>query len=118
MSNILKDIINSNLSIKEQNKKIYQNTNFVPIFLKKNSKDKNLSTLLRNKFLIEKNLTFNELLNKINIKLKLNPSQSLYLYVNNKILNINDKIINVYERHNNDNDFFLYVEYTSMESFG
>jgi hypothetical protein len=42
MSNILKNIINPNLSIKEQNKKIYQNTNFVPIFLLKNTKEQNL----------------------------------------------------------------------------
>ena len=118
MSDIIKDIINFNLSIKEQNKNIYQNTNFIPIFLSKNSKEKNLPNILRNKYLIEKNLTFKELLNKIIIKLNLNPSQSIYLYVNNKILNINDKISPIYEHYKNNDDFFLYVEYTSMGSFG
>jgi len=49
--------------------------------------------------------------------MKLDPSQSLFLMTNSKILNHNKPISDTYEE-NKSEDGFLYIYYTSENTFG
>lgn len=86
----------------------------IPIVLK----NKNTSFQLKNiKYLIPKKYKILNLLKVIKKQNKFNAEDSLYVSNNNKILNNNICIQELYDRSKNE-DNFLYLEVTNMPAFG
>lgn len=95
------------------------NKNYYRIYLtrSKNDKyDKNVLELKKNKFLITKTVTLKYFHQIIKKKLNINESESLFLFVNNNILNINSNLEDIFKSYNKLN--ILYIEYAFINCYG
>lgn len=89
----------------------------VPIILEK-SDNSSIPSIDKNKFLMLEDLTVGQFLNMIRKKIKLEPSQSICLLINNcDPPNTGEKLGKVYEKYK-DPDGFLYITYSALEVFG
>ena len=71
----------------------------------------------KNKFLIELDLSFSNLIQAIRRRIKLSPTRSLFLFINNIIIPPTEAMSSVYAKHKSD-DGFLYVVYAIENTFG
>lgn len=71
----------------------------------------------RTKYLVPDDLSTVNFIYVIRKRIKLLPEQSLYIFVNDKILNTSAYLADVYE-NNIDKDGFLYIKYTMENTFG
>ena len=89
----------------------------IPIILEKAS-DTQLPSIDKQKFLMQKNITIAQFLHIIRSKIKLDASQSLFLFVNNSFIPTPSMTIgDVFDNHG-DKDGFLYVTYNAQQTFG
>lgn len=89
----------------------------VPIILEKAS-DTSLPAIDKQKFLMQRNITIAQFLFIIREKIKLDSTQSLFLFVdNNYIPTPSATIGQVFDSHG-DKDGFLYVIYSAQQTFG
>tara|TARA_B100001063_G_scaffold229121_1_gene241073 strand:- start:3442 stop:3843 length:402 start_codon:yes stop_codon:yes gene_type:complete len=79
--------------------------------------DHNVPMIDRKKFLVPDDLSFANFLYVIRKRIKLDPTKSLYLFVNGKIMNTSIYLTSVYDKHK-DEDGFLYVVYSAETTFG
>ena len=103
---------------KAQSSKIRQKYfDIIPIIVEK-SGNKSVQEIQKSKFLADKNMTVDKFLYTIRIQLKINPSEAMFLFINNKVIPANtDKLGDVYLQHM-DADGFLYITYTLENVFG
>ena len=87
----------------------------IPIIVETNDKD--LPPLLKNKYLVPKDLTFGQFIYVIRGKLNLPPEKALFLFVNNTIPSTSNLIETVYDKQK-DKDNFLYISVNSENTFG
>jgi len=80
----------------------------------KNSKVKDID---KKKYLIIKDLTMGQFMYVIRKRLVLNPEESIFLFVNGKILS-NTLLIDYVYNFNKDKDGFLYISYSQENTFG
>jgi len=71
----------------------------------------------RKKYLVPDDLSLTNFLYVIRKRIKLKPQESLYLFVNGKILTSASYLLHVYEE-NQEKDEFLYIKYTMENTFG
>ena len=90
--------------------------NRVPIIVEKHKKS-TLNEISKNKYLAPKDLKINEFIYTIRRNIKLEKSQSIFVMTGNRISPSNVTLGVVYEE-NKDDDGFLYVIYTSENTFG
>ena len=76
-----------------------------------------LKHINKNKFLVCKDMTMSQFVFMIRKRIELDPSQSLFVLVNNRIASGNVTMCKVYEDHKDD-DGFMYMMYTSENTFG
>ena len=76
-----------------------------------------LPKINKNKFLASKELTMSQFLFTIRRRIELKPSQSLFVLVNGQLVNGITPLSKVHEDHQ-DEDGFLYMVYTSENTFG
>ena len=88
----------------------------IPIIVEKCEKSL-INDIDKNKYLVPKDLNMNQFVYIIRKRTKLDQSQSIFLMVNNTICPSNTPIGVVYEDHKDD-DGFLYIKYTSENTFG
>lgn len=88
----------------------------IPIIVLKH-KSCELPTIDKHKYLVPKDMTFSQFIFIIRKRIHLNPSQSLFVSVGNQLANGSSLVCNIYERFK-DKDGFLYVVYTSENTFG
>jgi len=88
----------------------------VPIIV---CKDKNcaLDEIDKRKYLTPKDLTLAQFIYVIRKRIKLKPEEALFIMINNKIVPGKFTLSEVYE-DNKDEDGFLYITYTSENTFG
>lgn len=79
--------------------------------------DKTLPNLNKNKFLVPCDLTFGQFITVIRKQLKLQPYQAVFVFCNEKLLNMCSFVSTIYFDHK-DEDGFLYLKYTSEDTFG
>ena len=91
--------------------------NRIPVIVEKNIKCDKLIDIKKKKYLVPNELNISSLIYLIRKNMKLDPSQSLFLMTNSKILNHNKPISDTYEE-NKSEDGFLYIYYTSENTFG
>ena len=88
----------------------------VPIIVEKCNKSQ-INDIDKNKYLVPKDLNMNQFIYIIRKRIKLDKSQSIFLMVNDIISPSNVPIGAIYN-DNKDDDGFLYIKYTSENTFG
>ena len=89
----------------------------VPIILEKGG-DSSLPTFDKQKFLMQRNITVGQFLFIIRSKIKLDPTQSLFIFIDNShIPTTSITIGEVFDKYG-DKDGFLYMSYSSQQTFG
>ena len=90
--------------------------NRIPIIVKK-KKDSELPDIDKSKFLVQKDMIINQFIYIIRKKINLKPNEAIFVTINNQICMSNQSISEIYEKHKND-DGFLYIIYSSENTFG
>jgi GABA(A) receptor-associated protein len=88
----------------------------VPIFAER-SRNSRLEELDKQKMLCPENHRFSQFIACLRAKLNLNARQSLFIFINKKIITSDLTMRKVYE-DNKDEDGFLYLEYCEHEYLG
>jgi len=90
--------------------------NRIPIIIEK-ADDCQLNDIDKTKYLVPNDLNMNQFVYIIRKRIKLDNSQSIFFIVGNNICPSNTPLFNIYEEHK-DEDGFLYIIYTSENTFG
>jgi len=69
------------------------------------------------KYLVPKDMTMSQFIFVIRKRVKLNPTQALFITVNHSLVTASQTVGDIYENQK-DEDGFLYVVYTSENTFG
>ena len=88
----------------------------IPIIVEK-SNTCNLQAIVKKKYLVPKDLTMNQFIYVIRKRIKLNSSESIFLMIDNRLCASNTSLDTIYEEYA-DEDGFLYIIYTSENTFG
>lgn len=88
----------------------------IPIIVEKYT-DCELPDIDKMKYLVPKDMTISQFMFIMRKRIKLEPSQSLFVTVNSVLVSTNSTISEIYD-DNKDEDGFLYVVYTSENTFG
>ena len=71
----------------------------------------------KKKYLVPKDLTLGQFIYIIRKRIKLEPEQALFLFINGKVYPNSDPISVIYNNNKND-DKFLYITYSGENTFG
>ena len=88
----------------------------VPIIVEK-YKDCELNTMNKNKYLVPKDILLSQFINIIRQRIHLDSSQALFITINNHLCSGSARLGDIYD-DNKDEDNFLYMIYTSENTFG
>lgn len=88
----------------------------IPIIVEKNDKCK-MKDIDKNKYLVPSDLKMNQFMFIIRKRLSLKPHETIFLLVNNELCTSSMAFYEIYEKHA-DEDGFLYIVYTSENTFG
>ena len=89
----------------------------VPIICEKYTKDRSSYTIDKNKFLAGGDLTMGQFVYIIRKRIKMKPTEGLYLFVNNTLLPNTDTLSSIYKEYKLD-DGFLYIQFSLENTFG
>ena len=102
---------------KSESDKITQKyPNRIPVIIEKAEKCI-LNDIDKHKYLVPKDLNMNQFIYIIRKRIKLDNSQSIFFIVGNNVCPSNSPLSHIYEEHK-DKDGFLYIIYTSENTFG
>jgi GABA(A) receptor-associated protein len=87
----------------------------IPVIVQK--KKDQLATIDKRKFMAPNSLTMGQFVFVIRKRLKMNPSEAIFLFVNNKLVTPQQTLGQVYTQHHDD-DGFLYLIYDFENAFG
>jgi len=111
-----KSVNNLNSRKTESDKIIEKYPNRIPIIIEK-ADNCHLNDIDKTKYLVPKDLNMNQFVYIIRKRIKLDNSQSIFFIVGNNVCPSNTPLCNIYEEHK-DEDGFLYIIYTSENTFG
>ena len=100
----------------DYNKLISKYPNKIPIIINKYA-DSTLPQLDKHKFIVPKDITIAQFNYIIRKRIKLDPSESIFIYINNLLPPSSSTINELYDMHKSD-DGFLYITYTNENTFG
>lgn len=103
--------------IKESTNILEKYPNRIPVIVDKSDKCKDLHDIDKNKYLVPDDLTFGQFVFVIRKRLNLTSEKALFLFVNNTLIPSGNLMKEVYD-NNADKDGFLYILYTSENTFG
>ena len=89
----------------------------IPVICEKSYQDNSVPDIDRHKYLVPNNLTIGQFIYIIRSRLKLSSGKALYFIVKDSIPPTSELIGNVYLKYH-DVDRFLYLRYTSENTFG
>ena len=90
----------------------------LPIVVERYDREATLPMLAKTKFLLPREFSMRQFAMFVRDRAALNSSQSLFLFINRKVLvSMTSSLQEVYDMHKDD-DGFLYVTYASQEVFG
>jgi GABA(A) receptor-associated protein len=107
---------NLKLRISESDKILKKYPNRVPIIIERGDKCI-LNDIDKTKYLVPKDLNMNQFIYIIRKRIKLDNSQSIFFIVGNNVCPSNVPLSSIYEEYK-DEDGFLYIIYTSENTFG
>ena len=88
----------------------------IPIIVQKDKKC-NFNEIDKSKYLVPKDMKMGQFIYIIRKRIILEPSQTLFIMINNRMVTSSDIMSNVYDC-NADEDGFLYITYSSENTFG
>ena len=88
----------------------------LPIIVEKSIKSK-INDIDKNKYLVPKEMTLGQFLYVIRKRIKLNPAEALFFFVNNILCSNTQNMNEIYNTYK-DKDGFLYITYSSENTFG
>jgi GABA(A) receptor-associated protein len=89
----------------------------IPIICEKNKYCKNIDHLDRKKYLVQPNLTIGQFIFVIRKRLRLNAYNALFLTINGIIPKTSEYVSTLYQKYK-ENDDFIYLVYSSENTFG
>ncbi len=111
-----KDNFNEESRIHESNKIILRYPTRIPVIVEK-QKNCSFKGINKNKYLVPKDMCMNQFIFIIRKRIQLEASQSLFVMINNQLSPSNIPLGEIYEKQK-DKDGFLYMTYTSENTFG
>jgi len=115
MSNFKKSK-SENERITESSKIIEKYPDRIPIIVEKDKKSK-IKDIDKNKFLVPNDMTLGQFMYVIRKRIKLDSTEALFFFVNNILCNNTQTLDEIYKTYK-DKDGFLYILYTSENTFG
>ena len=91
--------------------------NRIPVIVEKSSKCKDINEIDKNKFLVPEDLTIGQFIFVIRKRLKITPEKALFIFINNKLVPTHSLMSQIYSDEK-DEDNFLYIDYSSENTFG
>lgn len=88
----------------------------IPIIVEK-YKSSNVADIDKNKYLAPKDMTIGQFTYIIRKKIKLKSNEALFITINNKSMTSSNLLSDIYEL-DHDEDDFLYIVYSSENTFG
>lgn len=104
------------MRIQESNKIITKYPTRIPIIVERSEKC-DLIDIKKKKYLVPKDLTLQQFIFIIRKRIKLESSQALFIMVNNTLSPASLNLGEIYEKQK-DKDGFLYITYSSENTFG
>ena len=101
---------------KESQKILLKYPTRIPIIVEK-SNNCLLNDIDKKKYLVPKDMTMSQFIFVIRKRIQLEPSQSLFIMVDHRLVRSNDHLGDIYDDRKNE-DGFLYVTYSSENTFG
>ena len=101
----------------ESDKIIAKYPDRIPIICEKNQKSKNTPEIDKNKYLVPFDLTVGQFMYVIRKRIKLAPEQGIFLFMNGYIPASSSMLNDLYYLYKDD-DGFLYITYSSENTFG
>jgi GABA(A) receptor-associated protein len=89
----------------------------IPIIVEKSNTNKTLPFIDKNKFLTPSDLTLGQFYYVIRKRIKLDSNAALFFFINDAMFPVASMIDHIYNE-NKDEDGFLYITYTSENTFG
>lgn len=89
----------------------------VPIIVEKSANSKQTPNIDKNKFLVPNDLTLAQFIFIIRKRIRINPEQGLFVFIDNKLPNSSELMISLYEEYANA-DGMLYISYSIENTFG
>jgi len=89
----------------------------IPVIINKSTMCNTLENIDRNKYLIPDNLLIGQLVHIVKKRMHLDANAAIFLFCNNNIISASNTIGELYNLQK-DTDGFLYIEYTSENTFG
>lgn len=102
--------------VNESNKIKLTHPNRVPVIVEQ-APNSSLPPLDKSKYLVPDEVTIGQLAYVIRSRIKLNPEQAIFLFINNVLPPTSASMMNIYEEYR-DADGFLYVTYAGENTFG
>jgi len=99
----------------ESTKIISKYPNRIPIIVERGNNS--IKQIDRKKYLVPKDLTIGQFIFVIRQRMKLDESQSIYIFINGMIPTPSQFVFEIYEKHK-DEDNFLYITYCAESTFG
>mmetsp|Transcript_92593 Transcript_92593/g.113405 ORF Transcript_92593/g.113405 Transcript_92593/m.113405 type:complete len:118 (+) Transcript_92593:95-448(+) len=91
-------------------------TDRVPVICER-APDSKIAQMDRSKILVPKDLSVAQFIKVIRKRIKLKPEETIYLFINDKLVSTSSLMSQVYHT-NKDKDGFLYVSYSAENYFG
>ena len=91
--------------------------NRIPVIVEKSNKCSDIDEIDKTKFLVPDDLTIGQFIFVIRKRLKLTPEKALFIFINNKLVPTHSLISQIYNDEK-DEDNFLYINYSSENTFG
>ena len=105
-----------NERITESSKIIERYPDRIPIIVEKDKKSK-IRDIDKNKFLVPNDMTLGQFMYVVRKRIKLDSTEALFFFVNNVLCNNTQTLDEIYKTYK-DKDGFLYILYTSENTFG
>lgn len=95
----------------------YQYMDMIPVIVEKSGM-RDVKQINKTKYLVNKNKNVGEFLFDIRKQLNINSNESLFLFINNKVIPGNNERMGIIYNEHMDPDGFLYITYTLENVFG
>ena len=111
-----KEDYDENSRCQESQKILLKHTTRIPVIVEKHQKCQ-FEEINKKKYLVPKDLPMHQFVFIIRKRIKLESSQTLFIMVNNSLVSSSELLGEIYEKYK-DMDGFLYMKYSSENTFG
>jgi GABA(A) receptor-associated protein len=101
---------------REYESALNKRSGYIPTILERGSLE--VPLLDKEKYMIPEDLNGAQLIYIIRRRMHMKSSQALFLLCNKQMVTTSDSIRQIYSRHRNSDDGFLYITYTLENAFG